>query len=137
MANNYAPCTLYPDFPEAVCTDERLALLGAAGISYESQHGMVYFYAEDGINDEWEDPTTGEYKEVDWAGPLQEMLKEAGMPEVVIEGCFYCDKMRPGEFGGYITRITPDRVQYGGTQRMLELMRSNSLDVIEMLEKGE
>jgi len=43
--------------------------------------------------------------------------------EVMIMGSFTCDKLRQGEFGGFVTRITKDSIQHSGTYQMLEQMR--------------
>lgn len=43
--------------------------------------------------------------------------------EVVIMGAFTCDKLRQGEFGGFVTRVTKDSIQHSGTYQMLEQMR--------------
>lgn len=43
--------------------------------------------------------------------------------EIVIMGAFTCDKLRQGEFGGFVTRITKDLIQHSGTHQMLEQMR--------------
>jgi hypothetical protein len=33
------------------------------------------------------------------------------LPFVVVEGCWWCSKMRPGEFGGFATMILPDEIK--------------------------
>ncbi len=43
--------------------------------------------------------------------------------EIVIMGAFTCDRLRMGEFGGFVTRITKDSIQHNGTYQMLEQMR--------------
>jgi len=49
--------------------------------------------------------------------------KDCEKSEIVIMGAFTCDKLRMGEFGGFVTRITNDSIQYNGTYQMLEQMR--------------
>ena len=53
------------------------------------------------------------------------ILRKQGceIDEIVIMGAFTCDKLRPGEFGGFVTRITKDKIQQSGTYQILEEMR--------------
>jgi hypothetical protein len=37
----------------------------------------------------------------------------------------WCDKARQGEFGGWIVRITKDRIQQGGTSQTLSDWRED------------
>ena len=50
---------------------------------------------------------------------------EGKITEVVIEAAYTCDKLRMGEFGGSIHRITADSVQEGGTNQLLYWFRKN------------
>ncbi|MDP2203338.1 MAG: hypothetical protein Q8K07_15040 [Methylicorpusculum sp.] len=63
-----------------------------------------------------------------WPSLFQRILNKSGctIDEIVVEGVFYCDKLRQGEFGGWITRITRFTVQHGGTQAMLIQMQQES-----------
>ncbi len=56
---------------------------------------------------------------------FQSILKKKGCEEkeIVIMGAFTCDRLRMGEFGGFVTRITNDSIQHNGTYQMLEQMR--------------
>ncbi len=38
---------------------------------------------------------------------------------ISVEAAFYCDKMRPGEFGGWVSVITADQVKSGSTKSLL------------------
>lgn len=49
---------------------------------------------------------------------IQGILKKPGcsaIGDVCVMGAFTCSKMRPGEFGGWVMRITRETVQYDGT----------------------
>lgn len=132
MADSYSQCTVSPYFPGAVITDERSEQLEAAGFGWETVHNapaMAYLYSEDGPRDyDYED------KHTNWPELLQEMAVEAGIDAVIVEGAYYCSKMRQGEFGGYVTYITKDKIEHGGTQSLLELMASPAWQVLKTLE---
>jgi hypothetical protein len=123
MADNYTRATVEPFLPEAVCTEERLEVLSVAGFESEMLHsGLRYFFAKDGVNEyDTDDKPTG-YVEV-----FQQMLKEANVEELYIVGAFLCSKMRPGEFGGFVIRITPDTIQTANTYTLQKLMQMGEL----------
>jgi hypothetical protein len=61
-----------------------------------------------------------------WENILQHILRKPecqGIDEIVVMAAYTCSKMRPGEFGGWVTRITRDRIQSEGTRSMLDRMR--------------
>ncbi len=75
-----------------------------------------------------------------WVSLFQRILNKPGcqIDEIVVEGCYFCDKLRQGEFGGWITRITKLNIQYGGTQAMLIQMQQEpafleALDIVYQL----
>ncbi|WP_347990253.1 hypothetical protein [Methylomonas sp. AM2-LC] len=70
-----------------------------------------------------------------WPTLFQGIMAKSGQAEIVIEGAYYSDKMRPGEFGGWVARITPELIQSSGTQRMFSEMRQESafLDALDIL----
>lgn len=75
-----------------------------------------------------------------WVSIFQHILNKPGcqIDEIVVEGCYFCDKLRQGEFGGWITRITKFTVQHGGTQAMLIQMQQEpafleALDIVYQL----
>ena len=119
MANYFSTSTVEPMLPAARITDEQLALLAKAGFSREQDGDLIYFFCEEGINDT--DPETDE--PLDWEGVFQEIALAARIPEIIAQGSWGCSKARPGEFGGYVTRITSDSVQRGCTFMLLEMMR--------------
>lgn len=110
MANNYTQCT--PD-RSLKCTKQQahklISLLneeegedichGFIG-EYYSKDGEFYFYAE----------TSGSPEELPkkFTKLLGTLMTKNKVPYVTIGGAFYCDKLRPGEFGGFDCRIYPD-----------------------------
>lgn len=61
-----------------------------------------------------------------WENILQHILQKPecqDIDEIVVMAAYTCSKMRPGEFGGWVTRITRDRSQSEGTRSMLDRMR--------------
>jgi hypothetical protein len=61
-----------------------------------------------------------------WENILQHILRKPecqGIDEIVVKAAYTCSKMRPGEFGGWVTRITCEHVQSEGTHSMLDRMR--------------
>lgn len=75
-----------------------------------------------------------------WPSLFQRILNKPGctIDEIVVEGCYFCDKLRQSEFGGWITRITKFTVQHGGTQAMLIQMQQEpafleALDIVYQL----
>ena len=82
-------------------------------------------------------PETGDLELVDLSTDmafdlLQRLLhKDANrspdaLEELVVMGAFTCSRMRAGEFGGWVVRITRDNIQASDTYTVLEAMRSNS-----------
>jgi hypothetical protein len=146
MANNYNPVTLSPFLKRGQLSDFALDYLALFGLESSVGEGEVYLYSEIGFSDEaMEEPSLkdveaglGEGCPVaalvaeavdkgkllpDAWGALHAIAKAHGIPEIVAEGAFYCDKMRQGEFGGYVFRVTPEGVQAGCTGDILRLMR--------------
>lgn len=75
-----------------------------------------------------------------WISLFQRILNKPGctIDEIVVQGAYTCDKLRQGEFGGFITRITKFTVQHGGTQAMLIQMQQEpaflkALDIVYQL----
>lgn len=80
-----------------------------------------------------------------WEAIFQGILRKpecAGIDEIVVMAAYTCSKMRPGEFGGWVIRITRDRVQSDGTLAMLDRMRKEDAfhealeTVYELAEAG-
>lgn len=63
--------------------------------------------------------------------------EECKEDEIIIEGAYTCSKLRQGEFGGFVTRITKDSIQHGGTYTMLQEMRNpKKIQVVLGLQGG-
>ena len=122
MENNYAPFTIEPT--NIKLTDEMLKVLDMCGIEYEPNDGGYYLYSADGIDLEgyWfeDEPDCP-----DWAKEMNPLLvlnyiREANdLPYIQIAGAFYCDKMRPGEFGGFEYLFTNDGLEFLGIGELL------------------
>lgn len=123
MANNYTQATVYPELSKTLFTEQDLETLQENGFSFDEAHGdELYFYVEEGFD---EDETAHIFqkaiersKNSDEVDPVEEIL---------IEGAFTCSKMRPGEFGGFVLRITEDNVQGGGTGLLIDMFRQGVL----------
>jgi hypothetical protein len=94
-------------------------------------------------------------KQFPWETLLQNILKKTecgGIKAIRVMGAFSCGKLRPGEFGGWVWRITKDTIQHDDTilayNRMeeevefhkslaivLNLAESNRLDLIHDPER--
>jgi hypothetical protein len=139
MANNYTQ----PTIPATLVTDVELDLLSRAGFevhSYKDSNGSClehYLTVEEGFVydfDEWlEELYEGELKDVQYENISDifqaiisrslESEEDEDIDEFVIKGAYTCSKMRPGEFGGFVIRITADNVQEESTETMLERFR--------------
>lgn len=133
MANNYCQGTMTPCIPLTDEQAEAVSELESAGYgepesalakrwivehdvadfgfpsSEDDGEGGFYFYAEYGLED--------------YAIPvLQEILKglpKDKYPHLIWEGSYTCDKMRPGEFGGWAVIIYRDRVESFSTAQWI------------------
>lgn len=133
MANNYEQATLSPDIPEL--TSVEAAILKLSGFGLEKSGNAWYAYVEEGLIDDfsvWDDDERLAQVEADpeygckaaneplWISVLQNvLLRHPDFSHFVLEGALTCDKMRPGEFGGFAILITRDTVKYGGTQQII------------------
>ena len=63
--------------------------------------------------------------EIGWNRILQDIARRSStLDEIVVWTAFTCTKMRSDGFGGAVTRITTDAIQYESTERMLGTMRA-------------
>ena len=133
MANNYIQATVYPEIHKSLLTGKELITLEFAGFSVEDwdQSGNLYLYVEEGFIEEDEDEDGNKFNIFDI---FQNVIKRSESSEevdpikdIIIEGAFTCSKMRPGEFGGFVTRISEGLVQYGSTSELLDQMRKEHL----------
>lgn len=123
MANNYSQGTVDPFLPAAAFSKEDRSNIEECGFSCEECLEGLYFFCEDG----WEEGEGPKGFEQTFQRALSHpACVEAGITEIIFEGALYCDKMRPGEFGGFVCRITADKVQWGGTQTVIERMRNGT-----------
>jgi hypothetical protein len=61
----------------------------------------------------------------DFTKMFQDIVRRSEtLDEIVVTAAFTCTKMRPDGFGGSVTRITADSIQYASTVDMLEDMRN-------------
>ena len=75
---------------------------------------------------------------------IQGILKKpgcSGIGDVCVMGAFTCSKMRPGEFGGWVMRITRETVHYDSTYRVYQRMQAeekflSALDLAYQLADG-
>ncbi|MDO8827812.1 hypothetical protein [Methylophaga sp.] len=82
--------------------------------------------------------------EFSWVSIFQEILKKpecASIEDICIEGAYTCDKLRPGEFGGWVCRITRESVQHDGTSAAFERMKKEpeflvALDIVFAMANG-
>ena len=82
--------------------------------------------------------------EFSWVSIFQEILKKPeceGIEDICVEGAYTCDKLRPGEFGGWVCRITRESVQYDGTSAAFERMKKEpeflaALDLVLEMASG-
>lgn len=77
---------------------------------FQRDPSKYYVFCENGLDD------VG-------ARVLQHILKDLDpeeYPKLVVEGAYYCSKLRPGEFGGWACVIWRDRIEWGGTQAWIE-----------------
>lgn len=122
MANNYEAGTVMPYFPIDLVKKYDEAGEFPSGVDYERDG---YLYVEDGCED-WDV----------FANVLQRMLIEWQSRDekaplyAYIEACYYCDKMRPGEFGGFGIFITAHEQRYVSTGGFMN-------ECIGKIEKGE
>ena len=126
MANNYAPATVYPTIPNNLLTEQEEEILASCGFSIEGD----YVFSEEGFWETLEDlEIETNYNNV--FEVFQSVIKrskaseeEEDINEIVIEGAFYCSKMRAGEFGGYVVRILEDSFQSANTSDVLQFFRT-------------
>lgn len=117
--------------------------------------GIVRQYADEGdpialdlvrcIKDEGEDKLDSYIlAHYSFEAIIQGILKKpecAGIEDVCVMGAFSCSKMRPGEFGGWVMRITRETAQYDGTYGMYRRMQEeekflSDLDLVYQLADG-
>lgn len=126
MANNYTQATVHPQIPKALFTEQELETLEENGFSYDTlEDDLLYFYIEEGFDG---DETLHLFQQaIERFETSDGLVVEEDVTEIVIEGAFGCTKMRPGEFGGFLIRITKDDIQEAGTGLLLDMFRQGVL----------
>jgi len=128
MANNYTQATVEPEIHPDLITPEEINELCDNGYNYvTTQYGDYYFFVEEGF---WLDDTAHIWQNVikrskEFTPDVEVIYEE--IEEIVVEGAYTCSKMRPGEFGGFVARITEDDVQQAGTGLLLDMFRQGVL----------
>jgi len=126
MADNYTQATVIPDIPKSALTDKEWGILSASGFTlFEFGDKTVYLVVKEGfILDDDYDLDLGDVTALEL---FHKIIKNTDIEEIVIEGAYTCSKMRSGEFGGFVTRITKDGVESFGTSQALDRMRAGTL----------
>jgi hypothetical protein len=134
MADSYTQATVYPEIPVSLITDEEREILERAGFTlFECSEGW-YVTVEEGFWAEIEETVPyGEENNTQYDSVYDifqavisrtfDSEEEEDINEFIIQGAFTCSKLRPGEFGGFVVRITANEVQEGGTAQLLDMMR--------------
>jgi hypothetical protein len=122
--------TIQPFLPKSWFTSKDLAALRHQGISckdsyVESAKDSYYFFAEEGTYEPDETPDSDEFEEGEavefWQDLFQRKLEEHPEFEfIACEGAHWCDKTRPGAFGGFAILITATDVYEENTYSWLE-----------------
>jgi hypothetical protein len=123
MANNYVQATVEPLIPKVLFTDEDLNTLSENGVDWEDAgDGLLYFFIRDGFDEDYVEPIFREaLKKFDESE--EDIPVEEDLTEIIIQGAFTCSKMRPGEFGGFVTIITKDGMAGTSTAGQIERLR--------------
>jgi len=117
VADNYDFATVQPDLPQGWFSEEDLEQLEEFGFEFDRSpaNETIYFYVEEGAM-EW-----GQAYSM-----FQSKLRqhpEHEIKEIVVECAYTCSRMCPGEFGGWVVRITKDRIDQRSTQDILQQLR--------------
>lgn len=117
MANHYTQATVDPRIPRELISNDDLTALNEQGFSSHHEGGLVYLFVEESFF-EFE-----EHEGKSFLNIFQDICQKSDIEEIVIQGAYTCSKARPGEFGGFVTRITKDKVQSGDIVDLLEQFR--------------
>ena len=120
MADSYEKATVYPqELAKSLFNNDDLEILEWSGFEWDDLGESYYFYSPEYLVEDDDQPRT--YVDV-----FQKAIRQSDglVSEVVIEGAFTCSKMRPGEFGGFVIRITENDVQSGTTADLRSLVEN-------------
>lgn len=124
MADNYCQVTITPLIPPAAVTEEDRKLLEQFGFSMETDtDGNLYFYHENYAGSAYAEVEgeDGEIVEKDIGEDevfeaLQGIVQRTDELDCLfVEGAYTCDRMRPGEFGGFAVFISANEIDHIST----------------------
>ena len=157
MANSYETATVTPDLPAALFSPFALAYLKGCGFGHEGTGMLYFYAdtfaggyeGEQTVQDALDSVETCPVAKLvvaalsPGADPAHELAEYASLPdyadvfrafadkaegeEILVEGGYWNDKARPGEFGGWVCRVTPEGIQAAGMQDLLRLMREGNI----------
>jgi len=121
MADNYEQATVEPTLSKDLFTDEDLRILTSSGIEWEDNGDSYYFFAREFLCEDGDHSRT-------YADVFQDAIRRShgNVEEVAICGATTCSKMRPGEFGGFVIRISKNGIQSATTSYIRELMQNGN-----------
>jgi hypothetical protein len=133
MANNYTQATVSPLIPATLITDTEIGLLEQVGFTAHNYGEWFKEMYEADIGQ----PYTEQYTDIFdiFQAVMSRSLEseeDEDIDEIIIKGAFTCSKMRPDEFGGFIIRVTPDGIQEGSTDMLLEHFRGEHTPIAEV-----
>ncbi len=91
------------------------------------------YYKKEGIKVDGEAEVQLPSDLMSWPDIFQTILRKPenkgkdAIDEIVVMAGYYCDKLRPGEFGGWVLRVTKNCIQKKGTYIILDEMRKRTL----------
>lgn len=111
MANNYDQVTVEPFIPKDLLSEEDYEKMSKFGFSREASADYWYLFSDDYHSVTVLDDDTEIYEE-DLFKIFQKIIKASGgeLKHIILQGAETCDKMRPGEFGGWAVFITEKKV---------------------------
>ncbi len=143
MSNSYCMATVEPTIPSQLLTELDKQVFKLLGATIEEHDGECYIFFTDGVwllLDNYMDEELSEYAvtdedkefvksiiENDYS--VQEILQVIlNRPNIntrtfTVMGSFTCDKMRPGEFGGWVSLVSADNILTESTHSMLYKMK--------------
>lgn len=90
----------------------------------ELVQALTNFYASEGIPADGEEDAFYDDLPLHWQTILQGVARRmqaasATPVALCVEAAFYCSKARPGEFGGWVSVISADKIQSGSTKSLM------------------
>jgi hypothetical protein len=120
MANYYIDASISPPLPASLFSQAEIESLEAAcHVACDRDGDDLHLFGEQFFSAAGEDE---DGREVNLPTLLQSKLRQlepAAYPHITIHGACYCDKKRPGEFGGFAYVITRDQIRSTSTWEWL------------------